>query len=74
VPYLKFGFSLRVSPPRWCDWTIFAQMASSFGLLLDVDWASLFIAFYERMRIKIACRNPSKIPKEILFEWIRSCT
>jgi hypothetical protein len=42
-------------------------MASSFGLLRDVDWSSLFKS-YERVRLKIACSNPSKIPRERLFE------
>jgi hypothetical protein len=29
-------------PPKWCGWKIFAQMTSSFGLLFEVDWSSLF--------------------------------
>jgi hypothetical protein len=37
-------------------------MAFSFGLLLDVDWSSLFKSFYEKIRIKVAYRNPRKIP------------
>jgi hypothetical protein len=33
-----------------------------------VDWTSLFKSFYEKMRLKIACRNHLNIPKERLYE------
>jgi hypothetical protein len=48
-------------PPRWCDWRMFAHMASSIGLLLEVDWSSLFKSFYGQVRLKIACRDLEKI-------------
>lgn len=28
----------------------------------------MFKSFYEKVRLKIACRSPSKIPQERLFE------
>jgi hypothetical protein len=46
----------------------FAQIASGLGLLLEVDWASLFKTFYEKVRVKIACRDPRKILAERLYE------
>jgi hypothetical protein len=55
-------------PPNGVTARFFAQMTSSFGLLLDVDRSSLFKSFYEKIRIKVACRNPRKIPLERLFE------
>jgi hypothetical protein len=57
---------LESIPPKWCDWKLFAQMASGFGLLLEMDWSSLFKSFYEKIRLKIACRDPKKIPQERL--------
>jgi hypothetical protein len=64
----KTWIQLEGIPPKWCDWRGFAQMASGIGLMLEVDWSSLFKSFYEHVRIKVACRDSLKIPKERLFE------
>jgi hypothetical protein len=55
-------------PPQWRDCKVFSQIVSSFGLMVDVDWSSLFKSFYEKVGLKVACRNPMKIPVERLFE------
>ena len=47
---------------------MFAQIASSFGLLIEVDWTTLFKTFYEVVRVKISCKDPMKIPTDRLFE------
>ncbi|KAG2624452.1 hypothetical protein PVAP13_3KG130500 [Panicum virgatum] len=59
---------VRGIPPIWCAWKVFAQLASGFGIMVEMDWSSLFRSFYEVARVKIACRNPVKIPKEGLYE------
>jgi len=39
--------------------------------MVDVDWSTLFKTFYEVVRVKVACRDPSKIPAERLYEMNR---
>jgi hypothetical protein len=69
-PYADLeGVWLQVQglPPKWCWGEIIDQLASSYGLLEDVDWHKLFSFFYEIVRMKIKCRDVTKIPRERLF-------
>lgn len=60
-------------PPKWADWWTVKDVASSLGLLTEVDWAMLFSSFFSNVRIKIKCKNPAKIPNERVYEMGVSC-
>ena len=47
---------------------VFAQIVSGFGLMTEVDWSALFKSFYETVRVKVACRDFSKIAHQRLYE------
>ena len=59
---------MRFIPPRYYHWKVFAQIASSFGMLTEVDWPTLFKTLYEVVRIKVASKDWRKIPAERLYE------
>jgi hypothetical protein len=44
-------------PPNFCEWDVFDQVVSGFGLLEDVDWQKIFGSFYEMVMMKIMCRD-----------------
>jgi hypothetical protein len=59
---------VRGIPPKWSEWAVFQQVASSLGKLTDVDWYSLFSSQFTMVRLKIKCKDPCKIPKERVLE------
>jgi hypothetical protein len=40
--------------------------------MIEVDWTIIFKTFYEVVRIKVACRDKRKIPKDRLYEMNKS--
>ena len=58
---------IRNMNPKWCEWSMLDQITSTLGVLTDVDWQHNFRSFYETVRVKIVCKDPSKIPKEMMF-------
>ena len=43
------------------------EITFTLGVLLDVDWQHNFQNFYETIRVKIACKDHSRVPKERIF-------
>jgi hypothetical protein len=36
---------IKGMPPKWVDWVSIKEMASSLGLMVEVDWHTLLTAF-----------------------------
>jgi hypothetical protein len=59
---------IRGVPPKWSIWRCFRQIAPSLGKMLEIDWNSLFSSFFSMVRIKMAYKDITKIPKRRLYE------
>jgi hypothetical protein len=59
---------IRGVPPKWSNWKCFRQIASSLGKIVEIDWSSLFSSFFSMVRVRIACKDPTRIPGKRLFE------
>lgn len=54
-------------PPKWVDWDTMREVASSIGLMVEMDWQTLFNSFFSLMRVKIQCKDPTRVPKERVY-------
>jgi hypothetical protein len=54
-------------PPKWVDWKTLWEVSSSLGRMIEVDWQELFNSFFSTVRVKIQCKDPTRIPRERIF-------
>ncbi|XBH93705.1 hypothetical protein VPH35_084588 [Triticum aestivum] len=55
-------------PPKWISWNIISQISTMLGVLVNVDWHTIFRSFYEKVRIQVAVRDSTKIPRDRMVE------
>lgn len=60
-------------PPKWADWWTIKDVASSLGMLVEVDWSALFTSFFSNVRVRIKCKNPSRVPRERVYKIGGAC-
>lgn len=53
-------------PPKWVDWNTLREVSSGIGMMIEVDWHSLFNSF-SLARVKLMCKNPTWIPQDRIF-------
>jgi hypothetical protein len=55
--------------PPWCEWNVIAQAVSVCGILEEIDWMSVFKDCAKVVRVKIKCRDATRIPAGRLFHF-----
>lgn len=69
----KVWVQIRGILPKWVDWWSIKDVASSMGMLMEVDWLVLFSSFFSVARVRIRCKNPKKIPKQRVYKMDGGC-
>jgi hypothetical protein len=67
-PFHEVWVNVEGIPFKWLTWKVIAQVASTLGVITNVDWPVVFKTFYKRIRILVAVRDISKIPTSKLYE------
>jgi hypothetical protein len=43
------------------------EVASSLGRMVEVDWQTIFNSFFSTIRVRIQCKDPTRIPRRRIF-------
>jgi hypothetical protein len=54
---------------KWCEWNGLDQAIAVCGLILELDWLSVFRNNAQEVRVRVSCRDPSKLPHGRLFSF-----
>jgi hypothetical protein len=49
---------------KYLTWKVIAQVSSTIGVLVDVDWTVIFKSVYKKVRIKVFARDSKKNSKQ----------
>jgi hypothetical protein len=52
---------------EWCKRPVLMQFVTAYGIMVDVEFYGMFKTLYEMVRVKIKCRDYSRIPAARIF-------
>jgi hypothetical protein len=67
--FMEVWVNVEGIPCKYLTWRVIAQVPSTIGVLVDVDWHVIFKSLYKKIRIKVSPKDSEMIPPSKLFEF-----